>query len=81
MFAILYIYKLKNINNFLILPVKFGIKVIIPCTLFIAGILGYNKDSIRSFFIELNNIFVQSQSIKYKTGEGTFNITPLFAKF
>ena len=66
MLAIIHAYRAKSISKALLLPVKLGIKMIIPFTIFITGLFGYEKDAIRALFIDINNIFVQSGKYTYK---------------
>lgn len=60
MFALLHAYRKRNVSPMLLIPVRLGMKMVIPFTIFITGFLGRSKDTIRSFFIDINNIFVQS---------------------
>ena len=56
--------KKRRISPALLIPVKLGMKMIMPFALFVSGLLKRDKDIIRSLYIEINNIFVQSGKIR-----------------
>lgn len=66
MLAVYYAYKKRRVGTLMLIPVRLGLKIVIPFTLFITGILKRNKDAIRSLFIDINNIIVESAKYQYK---------------
>lgn len=69
MLAVLYAYKKKHVGAAMLLPVRLGLKIVIPFTIFITGLLKKDKDAIRSLFIDINNIIVDSGKNKYEPGQ------------
>ena len=64
-----YAYLKKDVKTFYIIPVKAGLKFLIPLAIFLAGIIGRGEDEIRRFYIEVNNIMVKSNLLKYDTSD------------
>lgn len=56
--------KTGRVHPFMLFPVRIGMKMVMPFALFSADILKKDKDLIRSLFIEVNNIFVESGNIR-----------------
>lgn len=56
----------RKIHPMLLIPVRLGMKLVIPFALFVTDILKKDKDVIRSLFIDINNLFVQSSQIRKK---------------
>lgn len=54
----------KRIHPKMVLPVKIGMKLVLPFALFAAGLGKKDKDGIRSLFIDINNLCVQAGNIK-----------------
>ncbi len=67
--SLYYIYKTKRCSLLLIRIVKPGMKFIFSFVLSLSGIVKYDKQIIRGFFIEINNIIVNTNHIKYKPEE------------
>lgn len=63
MFAIFTAVKRRRVNSVLLIPVRLGLKLVMPFALFVTDLLKHDKDMIRSLFIDINNLFVQSGSI------------------
>lgn len=66
MLAVIHAYRKKSIAPSMLFPVRLALKVVIPFTIFITGLLKKDKDAIRSLFIDINNILVQSGKRRYK---------------
>lgn len=64
MIAIFTAVKTKRINSVLIVPVRLGLKIVMPFALFATSILKRDKDMIRSLFIDINNLYVESGNIR-----------------
>ncbi len=62
-------YKTKQVNPTLLWPLRFGMKVLLPFVLFISDMFNFNKDSLRSFYIDVNNIVVDSAKKAYSPDE------------
>lgn len=45
-------------------PVKVGLKLLLPFIVFITGVFNGDKDSIRKYYIEINNLLVESKKIR-----------------
>ncbi len=69
MFAVIHAYRKKSVGNFMLLPVRIALRVVIPFTIAVTGLLKKDKDVIRSLFIDINNILVQSAKRRYRPGE------------
>jgi hypothetical protein len=54
----------KRIHPKMLFPVKIGMKLVLPLALFAAGLAKKDKDGIRSLFIDINNLCVQSGNIR-----------------
>ena len=68
-FSIIYTYRNKKAKGFMLQITRAGMQVILPLALLFAKSNSNLKKSIRLFYIELNNIVVESDNIKYKTEE------------
>ncbi len=66
MLAVIHAYRKRNVSSFMLLPVRVALKIVIPFTIFITGLLKKDKDAIRSLFVDINNILVQSGQKRYK---------------
>lgn len=64
MLAIFTAVKKRRVNTVLLIPVRLGLKLVIPFALFVTELLKRDKDMIRSLFIDINNLFVQSGNIR-----------------
>ena len=64
--AVFLVVRLRKIHPLLLIPVRLGLKLIIPFSLFVTELLKKDKDLIRSLFIEINNLIVQSGHIRKK---------------
>ncbi len=56
--------KKRKVKRALLVPVRLGMKMVMPFALFITDVLKRDKDMIRSLFIDINNLFVQSGGIR-----------------
>ncbi len=64
--AVFLAVRLRKIHPFLLVPVRLGLKLVIPFALFVTELLRKDKDVIRSLFIDINNLFVQSGHFRKK---------------
>lgn len=64
MAAIFTAVKRRKLNSVLIIPVRLGLKILMPFALFATSLLKRDKDVIRSLFIDINNLYVESGSIR-----------------
>ncbi len=64
-FAIFLTYKEKRAIAYMGLFVKIGLYILMPVVSFVSDILGNNKDMIRKFYIDVNNILVESGKLKF----------------
>lgn len=69
MIAVFAAVRVKKIHPVMLIPVRLGLKLVIPFALFVTGILKKDKDLIRGIFIDLNNLFVQSGQIRKKADQ------------
>lgn len=63
--SVYFIYKLGSRNKLIGHLAGAGIKTLLPLLIFLAGIFKTNKDLIRKFYIDFNNIMVNSLGRKY----------------
>jgi hypothetical protein len=64
MTAIFFALKTGKVYPVMIFPVKLGMKIVMPFALFVTDVLKKDKDLIRSLFIDINNLFVESGDIR-----------------
>lgn len=64
MLAIFTAVKRRRVHPVMLIPVRLGLKLVMPFALFVTDLLKRDKDMIRSLFIDINNLFVQSSSIR-----------------
>lgn len=64
MFAIFAAVKRRSVHPALLIPVRLGLKLVMPFALFVTDLLKRDKDMIRGLFIDINNLFVQSGRIR-----------------
>ncbi len=64
MAAILITVKKRKIHPLLLVPVRIGLKLVMPFALFVTGLFNKDKDMIRGLFIDINNLFVKSGNIR-----------------
>ncbi len=62
--AVFIAIKRRRVEKLQVIPIKVCLKLVMPFALFISGILGRDKDVIRSLFIDINNLLVESSGIK-----------------
>lgn len=75
MLSIFAAVKSRKVNTLMIVPVKLGLKLVMPFTLFVTELFKRDKDMIRSLFIDINNLFVQAGDIR-KSPEKTMLLLP-----
>ena len=75
MLSIFAAVKSRKVNTLMIVPVKLGLKLVMPFALFVTDIFKLDKDMIRSLFIDINNLFVQAGGIR-KSPERTMLLLP-----
>lgn len=66
---IYHVYHSKKIPRQLLLPSKIAIKSLMPFILAFSGTAVKNSESLRKFYIEINNIFVESMGRRYPANE------------
>lgn len=64
MAAIFTALKTRKVYPIMLFPVKLGMKIVMPFALFVTDVLKRDKDMIRSLFIDINNLFVESGNIR-----------------
>lgn len=69
MLAVFAAWRSKRVGPLLVLPVRLGMKLVIPFAIFVTGLFNRDKDAIRGLFIDINNIFVQSGSMSCEPGQ------------
>jgi hypothetical protein len=62
-------YRSKRVNRFTTAFAKAGIRLVIPAAIMLAGLFKKDKEAIRSFFIDINNIIIKSREKRYKPEE------------
>lgn len=67
--AIIYTYINKKSAGVFLYFTKMGLKILLPLALMLTNLNNQLKKSIRCFYIELNNIVVESSNKKYLPGE------------
>ncbi|MDF2986798.1 MAG: hypothetical protein K0R50_2308 [Eubacterium sp.] len=67
--AIIYTYRNRKAGGFLLMLTKAGMQIMLPLALLFAKANSQLKKHIRFFYIELNNIVVESDNKKYKAKE------------
>lgn len=65
MLAVFMAYRKRSVGSLMLLPVRLGLKIVIPFTIFLTGLLKKDKDAIRGLFVDINNILVQSGQRRY----------------
>lgn len=63
--AIFHTYHRKKVKSSFIWLVKIGLNILFPIASSIIGFVKWNRDNIRSFYISVNNIIVQSGNLKF----------------
>ncbi len=69
MLAIFLAWRNKRVDPLLVLPVRLGMRLVIPFAIFVTGLFNGDKDAIRGLFVDVNNIFVQSGRTGCKPGD------------
>lgn len=64
MTAIFLALKTRKVYPVMVFPVKLGMKIVMPFALFVTDVFKKDKDMIRSLFIDINNLFVESGNIR-----------------
>lgn len=63
--AVSFTYRSKRVSLCFLWLVKIGMDFFMPHIIFLAMLLGYSKDAVRVFYINVNNIIVKSGTNKY----------------
>ncbi|HOQ37297.1 MAG TPA: DUF116 domain-containing protein [Acetivibrio sp.] len=63
--AVIYVYKHRDAGKLILYIARVGLKVLLPQIIFFEGMHKSNKDSIRKFYVELNNILVSKTGSKF----------------
>ncbi len=69
MLSVLHVHSKRKTNRIMIPFVKLGLKLIIPAAVSFAQFFGKDKDAIRSFYVDINNLIAESPGICYKPGD------------
>ncbi len=64
MLSIFAALRTRKAHPAMLFPVRIGMKLVMPFALFITDVLKKDKDLIRSLFIDVNNLFVESGNIR-----------------
>lgn len=67
--AVFLAWRSGKVGSLLVLPVRLGMKIVIPFAIFLTGLFKGNKDAIRGLFVDINNIFVQSGRTSCEPGQ------------
>ncbi|NLD45689.1 MAG: DUF116 domain-containing protein [Clostridiaceae bacterium] len=67
--TVLYVYKRKKANWLFLRMAGAGIKLLLPVLVLLSGIFKSNKDDIRRFYIDFNNLMMSMSTRKYKPEE------------
>lgn len=67
--AVLYINKRKKANGLLIKLAGSGIRLLLPVLILLSGVFKSNKDDIRRFYIDFNNLLMSITIRKYRPEE------------
>lgn len=67
MLVVFYAYKKGTVNRYLNWLVRLGLKAMLPIIIVLSGILKKDKDIIRKFYVDINNILIESMDNKYKS--------------
>lgn len=69
MTAIFYIYRRKRVPKAFLRPVRSGLRLLLPLGDLISGVLGMDRDTLRKFYINMNNIMVESRDKRFRPDE------------
>lgn len=67
--AIFYVYKWKDANKVILYFARVGLRTLLPLVIFLSGLFRSNKEAIRKFYVDFNNLLVNSMGKKYKSNE------------
>ena len=62
-------YRRKRVDTGFLWLYRLGLRILLPFITLLARVIRYEKDDIRKFYIDVNNILVQSSNIKCEPGE------------
>ena len=63
---ILHAYRRRHVNRWLSLPLRTGLRFLLPVITFLSGMFKNSRDTIRKLYVDINNILVESKGRKYK---------------
>ena len=63
--AVIYVYKHRDAGKLILYIARVGLKVLLPQIIFFEGMHKNSKDSIRKFYVKLNNILVSKTGSKF----------------
>jgi hypothetical protein len=64
MLSIFAALKMRKVHPAMVVPVRLGLKLVMPFALLVTDLFKRDKDMIRSLFIDINNLFVQSGGLR-----------------
>ncbi|HEX9060120.1 MAG TPA: DUF116 domain-containing protein, partial [Clostridia bacterium] len=63
------VHRRKKVGRKFLFLYRLGIRIIMPIVTALAGVINFRTDEVRRFYIELNNIIVESCGQKYKPSD------------
>ena len=67
--AIMYVYRRKRAGKLIIYFARFGLKMLFPLVTVLTGLFRANKDAIKKFYVDFNNLLVDTMDKKYSPSE------------
>lgn len=67
--AIVYVYRRKRAGKLILYIAKVGLKMLFPLVTVLAGLFRHNKDAIKRFYVDFNNLLVSTTDKKYSPNE------------
>nr|WP_276020675.1 DUF116 domain-containing protein [Acetivibrio straminisolvens] len=67
--AIMYVYRRKNAGKPILNIARIGLKMLFPLVIVLTGLFRGNKDAVKKFYIDFNNLLVGTLDKKYSPDE------------
>jgi len=67
--AIMYVYRRKKASRIVLCISRTGLRMLFPLVIVLTGLFGGNKDTIKKFYIDFNNLLVDTMDKKYSPDE------------
>jgi len=67
--AIMYVYRRKKAGKPILYIARIGLKMLFPLVVVLTGLFRGNKDTIKKFYIDFNNLLVDTMGKKYRPDE------------